>query len=59
MMTSWHLRHPVLEPTPRGRALAWSLAAFALAANAAGYAFDLYQQFWWSDRARWQERPSP
>ena len=40
----------MLEPTARGRALAWSLAALALAANAAGYAFDLYQRFWWFDR---------
>ena len=41
---------PVLEPTATGRALAWTLAAVALAANVAGYAFDLYQRFWWFDR---------
>lgn len=49
-MTSQRLRDSVLEPTALGRALAWSLAASALAANAAGYAFDLYQRFWWFDR---------
>ena len=30
--------------------MAWTLAALALAANVAGYAFDLYQRVWWFDR---------
>lgn len=34
----------------QGRAVAWSLAFVLLAANVAGYAFDLYAAFWWFDR---------
>lgn len=49
-MTLLSLADRVLEPTTRGRALAWTLAALALAANVAGYAFDLYQRAWWFDR---------
>ena len=49
-MTSPFPRGPVLEPTARGRVLAWALAVLALAANMAGYALDLYQRFWWFDR---------
>ena len=49
-MTSLSVADRVLEPTARGRALAWTLAALALAANVAGYAFDLYQSFGWFDR---------
>jgi VanZ family protein len=30
--------------------LAWGLAFALLAANVAGYAFDLYAAFWWFDR---------
>jgi hypothetical protein len=32
------------------RWLGWSLLAGAVVANGAGYAFDLYQRFWWFDR---------
>lgn len=39
-----------LQPTQRGRAIAWVLAAVMLLANVAGYMFDLYQRFWWFDR---------
>lgn len=39
-----------LQPTKSGRTIAWSLAAALLLANVAGYAFDLYQRFWWFDR---------
>ena len=41
---------PVLEATHGGLALAWTLAALAVAANVAGYAFDLYAWAWWFDR---------
>lgn len=33
-----------------GRMVAWGLAFVLLAANVAGYAFDLYATFWWFDR---------
>ncbi len=33
-----------------GRTIAWVLAAVLLAANVAGYAFDLYAAYWWFDR---------
>ena len=33
-----------------GRKTAWALAALLLAANVAGYAFDLYGAYWWFDR---------
>lgn len=49
-MTDLPIADRVLEPTVRGRALAWTLAALALVANVAGYALDLYQRFWWFDR---------
>ena len=39
-----------METTPRGRAIAWLLAVALGAANAAGYALDLYARFWWFDR---------
>ena len=39
-----------MEATSQGRAIAWSLAVLLLAANVAGYAFDLYAAFWWFDR---------
>lgn len=43
-------RKPGLRPTRAGRAIAWGLAAALALANIAGYAFDLYQRFWWFDR---------
>ncbi|GHG21071.1 hypothetical protein GCM10017322_18010 [Paracoccus aerius] len=39
-----------MEATSQGRAIAWSLAVLLLAANVAGYAFDLYAAAWWFDR---------
>jgi len=33
-----------------GRTLAWALAGLLLAANVAGYVFDLYAAAWWFDR---------
>lgn len=39
-----------MHSTAQGRTIAWSLAALLLAANVAGYAFDLYAAFWWFDR---------
>lgn len=33
-----------------GRTFAWALAVLLLAANVAGYAFDLYAAYWWFDR---------
>ncbi len=32
-----------------GWAIAWGFLVIAIAANIAGYAFDLYRQFWWFD----------
>ena len=34
-----------MEATPRGRMIAWALAAVLGMANAAGYLLDLYQRF--------------
>ena len=39
-----------MEATSGGRAVAWLLLAALGAANAAGYALDLYGRFWWFDR---------
>jgi hypothetical protein len=39
-----------MEATAAGRVLAWTLLVALGAANIAGYAFDLYRQFWWFDR---------
>ena len=39
-----------MEATSEGRAVAWFLAIALGAANAAGYALDLYARFWWFDR---------
>ena len=39
-----------MHSTAQGRTIAWSLAALLLAANVAGYAFDLYAAAWWFDR---------
>jgi hypothetical protein len=39
-----------LQASTAGKAIAWLAAAAAALANAAGYALDLYQQFWWFDR---------
>lgn len=39
-----------MQVTSTARAMAWSLAAVLALANVAGYAFDLYQSFWWFDR---------
>lgn len=33
-----------------GRVIAWALLVAMGVANIAGYAFDLYQRFWWFDR---------
>lgn len=47
----WDDEHdPGLRPTRAGRVAAWGLAAALTLANVAGYAFDLYQRFWWFDR---------
>jgi hypothetical protein len=35
---------------PNDRALAWWLAVILTLVNVAGYAFDLYEAFWWFDR---------
>lgn len=40
----------MMEATSSGSAIAWTLLVTAGVANIAGYAFDLYQQFWWFDR---------
>lgn len=39
-----------MQTTSQGRIVAWSFAALLLAANVAGYAFDLYAAAWWFDR---------
>jgi uncharacterized membrane protein YjdF len=39
-----------MSRTGKGHTVAWELAAALLAANVAGYAFDLYAAFWWFDR---------
>lgn len=39
-----------MEATSRGRVIGWTLLVALGVANIAGYAFDLYQQFWWFDR---------
>jgi hypothetical protein len=39
-----------MEATRGGRSIAWALLVALGAANAAGYALDLYQRFWWFDR---------
>lgn len=39
-----------MEATSAGRVIAWALLVSLSAANIAGYAFDLYRQFWWFDR---------
>ena len=36
--------------TSAGRAVAWALLVGLGVVNIAGYAFDLYQRFWWFDR---------
>jgi len=38
------------QPNDIGRQIAWAGGAVALVANIGGYAFDLYQAFWWFDR---------
>ncbi|WP_052402578.1 hypothetical protein [Muricoccus aerilatus] len=40
-----------MHATSSGRLTAWFLLLVLAAANAAGYLFDLYRQFWWFDRA--------
>ncbi|SDC32629.1 hypothetical protein [Belnapia rosea] len=40
----------MMSRTGEGRLIAWGLAATLLAANVAGYVFDLYAAFWWFDR---------
>ncbi|HEV7253050.1 MAG TPA: hypothetical protein VGN97_08100 [Mesorhizobium sp.] len=39
-----------LQASTAGKAIAWAALAAAVAANIAGYALDLYGQFWWFDR---------
>ncbi len=39
-----------MTPTGFDRFLVSAIALLALAANIAGYAFDLYTKFWWFDR---------
>jgi hypothetical protein len=39
-----------MEATSAGRVITWALLVALGAANIAGYAFDLYRQFWWFDR---------
>ena len=39
-----------MQASPKGRAIAWALLAIIGLANMAGYAFDMYQRFWWFDR---------
>lgn len=39
-----------MQATSRGRAIAWAFLVLLGLANIAGYAFDLYQRFWWFDR---------
>ncbi|MBU8541928.1 hypothetical protein [Falsiroseomonas tokyonensis] len=39
-----------MQATSKGRAIAWFLLVVLGVANVAGYAFDLYQRFWWFDR---------
>jgi hypothetical protein len=40
----------IMEATSVGRVIAWTLLVALGAANIAGYAFDLYRQFWSFDR---------
>ncbi len=40
----------MMQATAAGRVIAWTLLVTLGAANVAGYAFDLYRQFWWFDR---------
>ena len=40
----------MMQATAAGRVIAWTLLVALGAANIAGYAFDLYRQFWWFDR---------
>jgi uncharacterized membrane protein YjdF len=39
-----------MQATAAGRVVTWTLLVALGAANVAGYAFDLYRQFWWFDR---------
>jgi len=39
-----------MESTSAGRLIGWTLLIALSVANIAGYAFDLYGQFWWFDR---------
>lgn len=39
-----------MQATSRGRAIAWAFLVLLGLTNIAGYAFDLYQRFWWFDR---------
>lgn len=40
----------MVEATSTGRVVAWTFLITMGVANIAGYAFDLYRQFWWFDR---------
>ncbi|WP_159347687.1 hypothetical protein [Roseomonas harenae] len=40
-----------MQATPEGRVIAWILLILMGLVNAAGYAFGLYQTYWWFDRA--------
>lgn len=39
-----------MQATKEGRTIAWIFVALALIANVAGFALDLYQQWYWFDR---------
>jgi VanZ family protein len=39
-----------MEASTTGRMMAWVLLVLMAVINVAGYAFDLYRQFWWFDR---------
>lgn len=40
-----------MRPTDEGRVVAWGLLALAGIANTVAYTADLYQRWWWFDRA--------
>jgi VanZ family protein len=41
----------MLATTTGNRAIVWTIATLAVVANIAGYAFNLYDRFWWFDDA--------
>lgn len=40
-----------MPTTSRNRTIVWSIIVIAVLTNIAGYALDLYQRFWWFDKA--------